>query len=59
MALIKQTLNDEDHRYIWKTAKYESDCAECTCVILQGDKMLYDTKYKKAYCDTCGVEIAT
>jgi hypothetical protein len=41
----------------WMNAKRESDCAECTITILEGDRMVYDTETFKAFCEECGEEV--
>jgi hypothetical protein len=55
MSLIRQNVN-EDPRFLAITAKFNSHCHECKEELFEGDNVIFDTKYKKAYCLECGKE---
>jgi ribosomal protein S27E len=55
MSLIRQNLNDE--RFLTIEAKFNSKCHECEEDLYEGDNIIFDTKYKKAYCLKCGKEM--
>lgn len=52
---VHQEPND---RYIKMRAKYSGKCAECGDRIYEDDSIVWDTKEKKAYCESCGEEYA-
>lgn len=39
-------------------AKRNSKCTECRIEIYEGDRIVYDPETYKAYCDSCGEEVA-
>lgn len=41
----------------WMTAKFGSYCAGCNGDITIGERIVYDTEQRKAYCVACGVEM--
>lgn len=40
----------------WMESKFSSECQECGCDILRGDKIYYNGK---AYCESCGEKEAS
>lgn len=38
----------------WMTAKYKGRCAECEGEIDAGDRIVWDTLERRAYCRECG-----
>ena len=42
----------------WMNAKKEGLCKECDGIILEGDRIVWDTTEYKAYCSDCGEEVA-
>ena len=47
-----------DNKCFWMTAKFNSTCVECEGEIQAGKRIVYEPGIKKAYCDTCGPEVA-
>lgn len=41
----------------WMKAKKDGKCAECRAEIYEGDKIVWDPKEYKAYCETCGEDV--
>ena len=44
--------------YIWIKARYAGSCKECETEIKEGEKVLYEPEFKRAYCRACGIELA-
>jgi hypothetical protein len=41
----------------WLTARFSQRCVECKELICEGDRMVWDPKDRKAYCEFCGDEV--
>lgn len=48
-------MNDDRYRTI--TAKYPGRCAECEERFDEGDSVVFDTKERKVYCESCGEDL--
>jgi ribosomal protein S27E len=42
----------------WMTSKRDSHCTECEGTIEEGERIVYDSDTYKAYCNSCGEEVA-
>lgn len=42
----------------WMNAKRDGECYECEIEIEIGDRIVYDNTLFRAFCSTCGEEIA-
>jgi hypothetical protein len=47
----------DDNAPFLMTATQDGECAECEIEILEGDKMIWDPKEHKAYCESCGEDM--
>jgi hypothetical protein len=55
--VIKKSEPDDKNPAFWMQAKRDGKCAECGYFIMEGDRMVWDTKENKAYCEQCGGDI--
>jgi len=39
------------------TATRDGECVECEVEIFEGDKLIWDPKEHKAYCESCGEDL--
>lgn len=44
-------------RYVVITTRYACACKACRAPVKVGDKVVWDTQERKAYCMECGLEL--